>query len=224
MTNENTTQAGIYEIDLSTICHDTGYNNETVKKLLDFFIEKEKIKYSPETDEIALKNWPKYNDSISPKVKKCIANELKKVKNRVLIQYVYSIDTNPQEEKEPEEKEEEKKEEICSLLWINVFLNNAGDVEKEFVGELINKFGQQKTKTILKVFRENGFKKIATMREAIDEEGNLKPRTATNADLPSQISYGQLMELIKDKTDSEKIRIQDMYGWNEKTRMYELKQ
>ena len=60
--------------------------------------------------EIALKNWVKYNDSNSPKVKACIDNELKKVKNRVLIQYIYSIDTHTQEE---EEQEEDKEQELA---------------------------------------------------------------------------------------------------------------
>lgn len=72
-----------------------------------------KVKYSKETNEVALKNWPKYNDSESPKVLACVSKELKLVKNKALIQYLYSMDTQPQETKEEAKakKEEEAKPE-----------------------------------------------------------------------------------------------------------------
>jgi hypothetical protein len=89
---------------------DTGYNQETVQKLIDFFQESNKIRYSKETNEIALLNWVKFNDSTSPKVLACVQKELYKVKNRVLIQYLYSMDTHPQEEEEKEEEKEYQEE------------------------------------------------------------------------------------------------------------------
>ena len=113
LTNDRTTQCGIYEITIKQMCYDTGYNDDTIKKLIDYFVGTGKVRYSIETKEIALKNWVKYNDSNSPKVKACIDNELKKVKNRVLIQYIYSIDTHSQEEVEQEEeKEQEQQQEV----------------------------------------------------------------------------------------------------------------
>lgn len=107
MTNEKTTQCGIYECSIRKMSIDTGYNQETIQKLIEFFTEKKKIRYSNATNEICLRNWLKYNDSSSNTVQKCIENELEKVKDRVLIQYIYSMDTHSQEE---EEKEQEKKE------------------------------------------------------------------------------------------------------------------
>ena len=113
LTNDRTTQCGIYEITIKQMCYDTGYNDDTIKKLIEYFIGTGKVRYSSETKEIALKNWVKYNDSNSPKVKACIDNELKKVKNRVLIQYIYSMDTHSQEEEEQEEeKEQEQQQEV----------------------------------------------------------------------------------------------------------------
>ena len=100
LTNDKTKQCGIYEITLRQMCYDTGYNEETVKKLLEFFIFKGKIRYSEKSKEVALSNWLKYNDSSSPKVKSCVNKELEKVKDRLLIQYIYSIETHPQEEQE----------------------------------------------------------------------------------------------------------------------------
>lgn len=109
MTNDKTTQCGIYETSIRKICFDTGYNSETIQKLLSFFEEKNKIRFSKETNEIALLNWVKFNDSSSPKVLACVEKELKQVKNRVLIEYLYTMDTHPQEEEEKEEEYQEEK-------------------------------------------------------------------------------------------------------------------
>jgi len=93
LTNERTRQCGIYEISKRQICYDTGYNIDTVSKILDFFILGEKVRFNPDTNEIAIKNWGKYNSSESPQVKACINQELTKIKDKVLIEYVYSIHT-----------------------------------------------------------------------------------------------------------------------------------
>ncbi len=110
MTNDKTTQCGIYETSIRKMAFDTGYNTETIQKLLDFFQETNKIRWSKETNEVALLNWVKFNDSNSPKVLACIEKELKQIKNRVLIQYLYSMDTESQKEEEKEEEEEKEKE------------------------------------------------------------------------------------------------------------------
>ena len=110
LTNDRTTQCGIYEITTKQMCYDTGYNEDTIKKLISFFIDIGKIKYSVITKEMALKNWGKYNDSNSPKVRSCIEKELLKVKDRILIQYIYSMDTHTQEEEEQEQEEDKEQE------------------------------------------------------------------------------------------------------------------
>lgn len=107
ITNEKSSQCGIYEITKRHICYDTGYNIDTVSKLLKFFIDHDKIKYNYDTSEIAIKNWLKYNDNSSPKVQTFVRQELTLIKDRSLIQYLYSTDTSPQVEVEVE-KEIEK--------------------------------------------------------------------------------------------------------------------
>jgi len=92
ITNDRTKQCGIYEITKRQICYDTGYNIDTVSKFLDFFINREKIRYNFETNEIAIKNWAKYNGSTSPKVISCVNEELMQIKDTVLIEYIYGID------------------------------------------------------------------------------------------------------------------------------------
>lgn len=101
MTNGNTTQCGIYELPYRVIELHTGYNRETVQKLLQRFVEYGKITYNESTKEIMLNNWAKYNFINSPKVKKCIEKELLAVKHipfvrsyiTTLEQLGYSIDT-----------------------------------------------------------------------------------------------------------------------------------
>lgn len=132
LTNDRTTQCGIYEITLKQMCYDTGYNEDTIKKLISYFIETGKVRYSINTKEMALKNWGKYNDSNSPKVRACIEKELLKVKDIVLIQYIYSIDTHTQEEQE-EEKEQDKEQEQVNIdfewFW-NDYDKKIGDKQK----------------------------------------------------------------------------------------------
>jgi hypothetical protein len=133
LTNDRTTQCGIYEITIKQMCYDTGYNDDTIKKLIEYFIGTGKVRYSSETKEIALKNWVKYNDSNSPKVKACIDNEIKKVKNRVLIQYIYSMDTHTQEEKEEEQEEYKKQEQYINIdfeYYWNEYDKKIGDKKK----------------------------------------------------------------------------------------------
>jgi hypothetical protein len=131
MTNDNTTQCGIYETSIRKMSFDTGYNQETVQKLIDFFQESNKIRYSKETNEIALLNWVKFNDSTSPKVLACVQKELSKVKNRVLIQYLYSMDTHPQEEEEKEEEKEYQEEEEIVLTFRDELFKKWFDYKKE---------------------------------------------------------------------------------------------
>jgi len=86
ITNDKTKQCGIYEITKRQMCYDTGYNIDTVSKLLEYFISCNKIRYNPETNELAIKNWDKYNGSTSPKVQSCINQELISIKDTVLIE------------------------------------------------------------------------------------------------------------------------------------------
>ncbi|WP_197096441.1 replication protein [Paraclostridium sordellii] len=101
MTNSKTTQCGVYELPKRIIETETGYNRETIEKLLDRFKDYEKIIYDKDTNEIFIYNWVKYNKIVSPKVKKCVEKELRAIKSKKLInlflnecsKYGYSIDT-----------------------------------------------------------------------------------------------------------------------------------
>jgi len=81
LTNSKTTQCGCYELPLKLAALETGYDVETIKKLIKRFEEYGKIKYSENTQEILILNWSKYNKSSSPDVQKCIEKEIKNIKN-----------------------------------------------------------------------------------------------------------------------------------------------
>jgi DnaD/phage-associated family protein len=171
MTNSKTTQCGIYEIPKKIMIMETGYNTETIDKLLNRFSEYGKIIYSPETDEIMLLNWIKYNGSSSPKVIARVEAELKEVKNKALvqrylelanangysinivtIQYPYSIGTRSQKEKE-EEKEEVVNDtlslphdEICRRLcnaYTGYGFGNLGPLQTDKLMDLAEEFSAE---------------------------------------------------------------------------------
>lgn len=116
MTNSKTTQCGIYELPIRVIEFETGYNRETVEKLLERFTQYRKIIYNEPTHEILIKNWMKHNSIKSPKVFACIKKELQSVKylgfkdlyKHLCIRYGYPIDSLWIDLGEEEEEEKEK--------------------------------------------------------------------------------------------------------------------
>lgn len=90
LTNESTTQVGIYQITKKQIAFDLGYSPESANALLQRFIEHHKlIRYNAETREIAIKNWGKYNLVRGGKpILDCVKSELKNVKDSTLIEWV----------------------------------------------------------------------------------------------------------------------------------------
>jgi len=93
MTNSKTKQCGIYELPLQIAQIETGYNRETVIKLIQKFIENGKIIYDWETNEILLTNWMRFNPIRNPLIKKCVDKELLEVKNPVFIEF-FNTHTN----------------------------------------------------------------------------------------------------------------------------------
>lgn len=118
MTNPHTNQIGCYQITLRQMEFETGYNKETIIKLITRFEKVLKvIKFSESTKELLILNWHKYNWTNSPKILACLSKEFKSIKNKefryyihtVSIEYGYCIDTESQEEQEEEQEKEEEK-------------------------------------------------------------------------------------------------------------------
>jgi uncharacterized phage protein (TIGR02220 family) len=90
LTNPNTTQIGVYQITKKQMAFDLGYSVESVNSLMQRFETVHNlIRYNPETREIALLNWGKYNLNKAGKpVLDCINKELKSVKDTSLLKLV----------------------------------------------------------------------------------------------------------------------------------------
>nr|WP_186429911.1 DnaD domain protein [Clostridium sp. BSD9I1] len=87
----NSKQCGIFELPKRTIEYETGYNRETVSKLLQRFISYGKIEYCEETKEIMILNWIKYNFINSQNTIKCINKEIKGIKHREFVHKLYDL-------------------------------------------------------------------------------------------------------------------------------------
>ncbi|GAE39993.1 conserved phage C-terminal domain-containing protein [Bacillus mycoides] len=90
MTNEHTTQIGVYQITRKQMAFELGYSIESAKALLDRFTKHhELIVYNEETREICILNWGKYNLIKGGKpVEDCIQKELKTIKDLSLVKLV----------------------------------------------------------------------------------------------------------------------------------------
>lgn len=97
LTNEHTAQCGIYELAIRTMAFETGYNADTVNKLITRLEATGKVKYNHTTHEIAIRNWAKYNTSSSPPVQTRIKNELANVKDKALVAF---CNQKPEESKQ----------------------------------------------------------------------------------------------------------------------------
>ena len=92
LTNPFTTQLGIYEISIKQVAFQLGYSVDAVNVLLDRFENKYKmIIFSKNTKEVAIKNFLKHSiiKGGAP-VRDCLVKELKKVKNKDLIGWVFA--------------------------------------------------------------------------------------------------------------------------------------
>ncbi|OFD01154.1 phage replication protein [Bacillus thuringiensis] len=59
---------------------DTGYNRETVEKLLERFADYGKIHFNKKTKEIMLLNWLKFNAITNLNIEKCVLKEIQHIK------------------------------------------------------------------------------------------------------------------------------------------------
>lgn len=76
-----------------------------------------------------------------------------------------------------ENEDENINEDINKLIsyWNSVY-GKCLLIEQEFIQELFNKFGFKHSKRLIREFKELGFYKIPTMRNALDEKGKIKSK------------------------------------------------
>ncbi|MCP8970147.1 DnaD domain-containing protein [Ectobacillus ponti] len=86
LTGTKTTQCGIYTLPKRLAELETGYQIETVEKLLVRFMEYGKILYDAQTKEVYICDWIFNNAITNVNVEKCVLRELKTVKSELFRQ------------------------------------------------------------------------------------------------------------------------------------------
>jgi len=176
LTNERTTQLGVYEITKKQMAYDLGYSIDTVSKLILELQNLGKIKFNDSTSEIGIKNWNRYNLNTSGKVVTLVNKEIAKIKDKKLIDFIYSIDTvsiqYPQEEEEETKEitkaEEGEKEKDSPPAVINLkpefqFLNIFNECKKRIRGKL------HKPHEMLTLLDQKNLKKILDAKNTWDD-------------------------------------------------------
>ena len=141
MTNEKSTQIGIYKITKKQIAFDMGYSIESVGNLLKRFMDQHKlIKYDSETREIILLEWAKTNLNKGGKpFEDLILSELKEVKQKEFIEIIYH-QCEKQEIKKIIEKYIDKPKMIKENLALeNKNISDDSDDEKIIEAEIVEK-------------------------------------------------------------------------------------
>jgi hypothetical protein len=170
MTNSKSTQCGVYCLPTRLIEAETGYNRETVEKLLKRFVDYEKILYSSETKEIMILNWVKYNFNNSINTQKCMNKELHQIRNKDFIDRLFNIF-----------KEHGYN---CEVVFEGLLRGLEGATKQ--VGETINK--KQETKNI----------KQETENNKDDLKGHDEPdstKKENEDDKRKKVPYAEIIEL-----------------------------
>ena len=91
LTNPFSRQLGIYEISIKQVAFQLGYSPDSVVTLLDRFESKYNvIRFSKETNEVAILNYLRHSVMKGGKpVEDCILQDMQKVKNKKLIDFVF---------------------------------------------------------------------------------------------------------------------------------------
>lgn len=80
LTNDRTTQCGIYDFSWRYATFETGISQSDIQTTIEKFQSDGKVAFNPKNNEIMIVNWLKYNSARSPKVAPVIDKELKEVK------------------------------------------------------------------------------------------------------------------------------------------------
>lgn len=89
LTNPHTNLCGCYEVSLKQIANETGYNTDTVLRLIDRFQNVHRtLEYCKETKEILILNWYKYNWTASPKLDTPLLKDIESIKSERFRNYV----------------------------------------------------------------------------------------------------------------------------------------
>ena len=102
LTNPQTNICGCYEVSYNQLVNQTGYNKDTINRLLNRFENIHKvIKFSAATKEILVLHWYKYNWSKSEDTLKGVLKVAEHIKCEEFKKYVFSVVENIRDSKQP---------------------------------------------------------------------------------------------------------------------------
>lgn len=115
LTNPHTNICGCYEISLKQMSQETGYNTDTVIRLIKRMEEVHKVvKHSASNKEMLIVNWSKYNWAVSDKLIKAVESTAAHIKTSSFKNFVYE-----QIELKRNEKKERTKERITETVTVS---------------------------------------------------------------------------------------------------------
>ena len=89
LTNPHTNICGCYEISSRQMERETGYNSDTIKRLIKRMVEIHNvIRYSEETKEVLILHWDRYNWSGSKNVETAVRSVISHIKNEGFRKYI----------------------------------------------------------------------------------------------------------------------------------------
>lgn len=92
LTNPHTNICGCYEIGEKQCSRETGYNTETISRLLYRFEHvHDVIRYNAKTKEVLILNWHKYNWTKSEDLKRAVSKVAEKIKTDAFREYIFSL-------------------------------------------------------------------------------------------------------------------------------------
>ena len=92
LTNPQTNICGCYEVSWSQLTRQTGYNKDTIIRLLDRFENVHKIiKFNAENKEILIIHWHKYNWNKSEKTLTGVEKVASYIKTESFKEYIFSV-------------------------------------------------------------------------------------------------------------------------------------
>lgn len=204
LTNSKTKQCGVYELPLKVVEMETGYNRETVIKLVQKFIEYDKIKFDWENEEIFMLNWLKHNPPKNPNVRRCVEEELCSVHNLEMIPEDSllrdflpekiggnSLQAVVQKEKEEEKEQKELREQLLDdtrTKWNN-FANN------HKLSPIV-KLSDTRAKNVIARLKEPEFK-IDTILDIISESSFLKGQNSNGWKVDFDFVFGSKTNYLK---------------------------
>lgn len=105
LTNPHTNICGCYEVSTKQMERETGYNIDTIKRLIARMQDiHDVIRYSETTKEMLILHWGRYNWSYSEKVRKAVISVASHIKNKNFAKYVTDTVNNKISDKQLSDK------------------------------------------------------------------------------------------------------------------------